>query len=334
MLRYILVEILGCDAVTNRYSTNWTRKVCVHCKCDRSDHELGPNQVINVYQRLGLKPPGADMAKVAGKTRNDAPGSVAHGYAWVPPGLSRMKVEEYMSQLPNHCVPRVNSMGEKYRERQLMVQLPRQDLSVSYCKHLNNPTERKVFDEFVQARNEIALDIGYVSSNIPHSMECRKCKGVMERNEMAVVAPKLGENTGWHPACFICTTCEQLLIDLTYCVRDGLIYCERHYAELHKPRCSACDEDLIAYHAPQGHVLLRFHGDLIAYHAPQGHVPLRFHEVRCGSSAISRSPSRFTSYYDCTAASLKDRPNACPGRVFFKLVQLMSSSPEPTYLYS
>lgn len=34
----------------------------------------------------------------------------------------------------------------------------------------------------------------------------------------------------------------QLLIDLTYCVRDGLIYCERHYAELHKPRCNACDE--------------------------------------------------------------------------------------------
>ncbi|KAK0428369.1 hypothetical protein QR680_010760 [Steinernema hermaphroditum] len=217
------------------------RKVCVHCKCDRSDHELGPNQVINVYQRLGLKPPG-DMAKVVGKTRNDPPGSVAHGYAWVPPGLSRMKVEEYMSQLPNHTVPRVNSMGEKYRERQLMIQLPRQDLSVSYCKHLNNPTERKVFDEFVQARNEIALDIGYVSANIQHSTECRKCKGLMERSEMAVIAPKLGENTGWHPACFTCNTCEQLLIDLTYCVRDGHIYCERHYAELHKPRCSACDE--------------------------------------------------------------------------------------------
>ncbi|KAK0428365.1 hypothetical protein QR680_010760 [Steinernema hermaphroditum] len=221
------------------------RKVCVHCKCDRSDHELGPNQVINVYQRLGLKPPG-DMAKVVGKTRNDPPGSVAHGYAWVPPGLSRMKVEEYMSQLPNHTVPRVNSMGEKYRERQLMIQLPRQDLSVSYCKHLNNPTERKVFDEFVQARNEIALDIGYVSANIQHSTECRKCKGLMERSEMAVIAPKLGENTGWHPACFTCNTCEQLLIDLTYCVRDGHIYCERHYAELHKPRCSACDELIFA----------------------------------------------------------------------------------------
>ena len=34
----------------------------------------------------------------------------------------------------------------------------------------------------------------------------------------------------------------QLLVDLTYCVRDDKVYCERHFAELHKPRCSACDE--------------------------------------------------------------------------------------------
>ncbi|VDL76870.1 unnamed protein product [Nippostrongylus brasiliensis] len=151
-------------------------------------------------------------------------------------------VEEYMAQLPNHIVPRVNSSGEKHREKQLLTQLPRQDLSVAYCRHLGNQTERKVYEEFINARNEIALDIGYVAANIPKSMECHKCSGVLERNEMAVVAPKLGESTGWHPACFTCTTCEQLLVDLTYCVKDDQIYCERHYAELHKPRCAACDE--------------------------------------------------------------------------------------------
>ncbi|EJW77106.1 hypothetical protein WUBG_11984 [Wuchereria bancrofti] len=77
--------------------------------------------------------------------------------------------------------------------------------------------------------------------------ECKKCRGVLERNEMAVIAPKLGESSGWHPACFTCATCEQLLIDLTYCVKDGIIYCERHYAELHKPRCNACDEVSFIY---------------------------------------------------------------------------------------
>lgn len=32
-------------------------------------------------------------------------------YVWVPPGLSRTKVEDYMSQLPNHMIPRINSIG-------------------------------------------------------------------------------------------------------------------------------------------------------------------------------------------------------------------------------
>ncbi|CAJ30229.2 LIM zinc-binding domain-containing protein [Caenorhabditis elegans] len=220
------------------------RKVCVHCKSDRSDHELPPNQALNVYNRLGIQPP-AGMPQ-SGVAEPEVPGSVGHGYAWVPPGLSRKKVEEYMSQLPNNVVPRTNSNGEKLREKQLLLQLPRQDLSVAYCRHLTSQTERKVYEEFVNARNEIALDIGYVSSNINKAMECHKCSGILETNEMAVIAPKLGDSTGWHPACFTCQACEQLLVDLTYCVKDNQIYCERHYAELHKPRCSACDELIFA----------------------------------------------------------------------------------------
>lgn len=74
------------------------------------------------------------MAAVAqgGNTRPDP--TVSNGYAWVPPGLSKAKVEEFMSKLPNHVVPKNNSVGEKYREKQLMIQLPRQDLSMAYCK--------------------------------------------------------------------------------------------------------------------------------------------------------------------------------------------------------
>lgn len=56
------------------------------------------------------------------------------------------------------------------------------------------------------------------------------------------MAPKFGENVAWHPACFQCTTCAELLVDLTYCVHEDQLYCERHYAEQLKPRCSACDE--------------------------------------------------------------------------------------------
>lgn len=46
----------------------------------------------------------------------------------------------------------------------------------------------------------------------------------------------------WHPRCFSCSACDELLVDLTYCVHDDKIFCERHYAEMLKPRCNACDE--------------------------------------------------------------------------------------------
>jgi hypothetical protein len=67
-------------------------------------------------------------------------------------------------------IPRLNNIGEKNREKQLMVQLPRQDLSIAYCKHLKTPQERRLYEEFVNARNEVALDIGYVNANIQKSM--------------------------------------------------------------------------------------------------------------------------------------------------------------------
>ena len=49
-------------------------------------------------------------------------------------------------------------------------------------------------------------------------------------------------STTWHAACFRCRTCQQLLVDLAYCCKAGSVYCERHYAELVRPRCRGCDE--------------------------------------------------------------------------------------------
>lgn len=46
----------------------------------------------------------------------------------------------------------------------------------------------------------------------------------------------------WHPGCFSCHHCNELLIDLIYFVHESKIYCGRHHAELIKPRCAGCDE--------------------------------------------------------------------------------------------
>uniref|UniRef100_A0A914NF38 Candidate secreted effector n=1 Tax=Meloidogyne incognita TaxID=6306 RepID=A0A914NF38_MELIC len=96
-----------------KFFFNFSRKVCVHCKCDRSDHEIGGNQALNVYERLGIKPSSAEMAKVLQQQQqqrknnnnennsNDVNssssiGSAGHGYAWVPPGIGRLKIRIYI----------------------------------------------------------------------------------------------------------------------------------------------------------------------------------------------------------------------------------------------
>jgi prickle len=70
-------------------------------------------------------------------------------------------VEEYFSMLPSLSVPRLGTAGERHRDRQLATQLPKQDLARAYCRHLD-PQHSVSADDFMAARNEIALDIGSV----------------------------------------------------------------------------------------------------------------------------------------------------------------------------
>lgn len=60
--------------------------------------------------------------------------------------------------------------------------------------------------------------------------------------EVAIFAEKAGKDKCWHPNCFVCDTCDELLVDLIYFFKDGKIYCGRHYGELTRVRCAACDE--------------------------------------------------------------------------------------------
>ena len=43
------------------------------------------------------------------------------------------QVHQYMSALPEDKIPYLNSMGEKYRIKQLLQQLPPHDNEVRYC---------------------------------------------------------------------------------------------------------------------------------------------------------------------------------------------------------
>lgn len=69
-----------------------------------------------------------------------------------------------------------------------------------------------------------------------------QCEEKTTQGDIVVLAARFGPNAVWHPACFACSVCKELLVDLIYFHREGRLYCGRHHAETLKPRCSACDE--------------------------------------------------------------------------------------------
>ncbi|KAI9583466.1 hypothetical protein GQX74_005214 [Glossina fuscipes] len=68
------------------------------------------------------------------------------------------------------------------------------------------------------------------------------CNEQLSPGDIVVFAQRVGAQICWHPACFVCCVCKELLMDLIYFHRNGNLYCGRHHAETQKPRCSACDE--------------------------------------------------------------------------------------------
>ncbi|XP_034650042.1 protein prickle isoform X1 [Drosophila subobscura] len=175
---------------------------------------------------------------------DDDSGCALEEYTWVPPGLRPDQVRLYFSQIPDDKVPYVNSPGEQYRVRQLLHQLPPHDNEVRYCHSLTDE-ERKELRLFSTQRKRDALGRG----NVRQLMSARPCDGcdeLISTGDIAVFATRLGPNASWHPACFACCICRELLVDLIYFHRDGRMYCGRHHAETLKPRCSACDEIILA----------------------------------------------------------------------------------------
>ncbi|XP_030385544.1 prickle planar cell polarity protein 3 isoform X5 [Scaptodrosophila lebanonensis] len=208
------------------------RKTCQSCKCPREAHAIYQQQTTNVHERLGFKVVSPAEASVDPRDL---------GYTWVPSGARVSSlISRYFDQLPLDKVPRIGSEGARFREQQISYQLPKQDLSLEHCKHLEVQYEAS-YEDFVTARNEIALDIAYIK-DAPYDEHCAHCDQEIGTGDMVVAAPKFVESVMWHPKCFSCSTCHELLVDLTYCVHEDKIYCERHYAEMLKPRCAGCDE--------------------------------------------------------------------------------------------
>ncbi|XP_054277732.1 protein prickle-like [Macrosteles quadrilineatus] len=217
-------------------------KVCRNCKSPREDHS----------QTLSMSLPPPDSAPLAGKVldpqrhshSDDDSGCALEEYTWVPPGLRPDQVHLYFSSLPEDKIPYVNSAGERHRVRQLLHQLPPHDNEVRYCHSLSDE-ERKELRLFSAQRKREALGRGAVRQLVA-PMPCEGCDERLSTGDMSVFASRAGPNCCWHPGCFVCSVCKELLVDLIYFYKEGKLYCGRHHAETLKPRCSACDEIILA----------------------------------------------------------------------------------------
>ncbi|XP_075928244.1 uncharacterized protein LOC116949464 isoform X2 [Petromyzon marinus] len=189
------------------------------------------------------------MVTVAGETErggggsDDDSGCALEELVWAPPGLTPEQVQRYFRALPEDRVPLVSSAGERHRVRQLLRQLPPHDHEPRYCSSLDAAGERAL-RSFTAARQREALGRGAVRVVPPTGAGsvCRQCGGTVGPGSLAVCAARAGPAASWHPGCFACAACRELLVDLVYFYADGAVYCGRHHAERSKPRCAACDE--------------------------------------------------------------------------------------------
>ena len=81
----------------------------------------------------------------------------------------------YFSGIPESKIPYVNSVGEKYRIKQLLHQLPPHDNEVRYCNALHDE-ERKELRLFSQQRKKEALGRG----TLKQLAEQQPCRNVSE----------------------------------------------------------------------------------------------------------------------------------------------------------
>ncbi|ODM94475.1 Protein prickle [Orchesella cincta] len=227
--------------------------------CEESERNVQPNSLAFLKRLKSLKmsrqeyQDGLNAAVNHHFYSDDSDsGCALEEYTWVPPGLKPEQVHLYFSSVPEDKIPYVNSVGEKYRIKQLLNQLPPHDNESRYCHELSDEEKHELVI-FSNQRKREALgrgqvkQIGVAGFNVSGvCAKCEQCDVPVYTSDMVVTASRV-PNQLYHPRCFICCVCHELLVDLIYFAsNDNKLYCGRHHAETIKPRCAACDEIILS----------------------------------------------------------------------------------------
>lgn len=237
---------LDCGSECPGFKTHEWRNICQMCKCPRDCHDLRFKGYVTAGEKLGLNDEQLENLKL---NLHNKYSILEKGFTWQPSGLSLEEILLFFENYPQDQIPRLGSHGEKWREKALIYQIPKQDVCLDNCRFIKTNEAREEYEKFINDRNMNALDIGICKvNNKDPNLECEYCQKTIELDTVQVNASLVlqsnnNENSiAWHPSCFCCHKCNEILVDLVYCVKDNNIYCLRHYAEELVPRCSGCDE--------------------------------------------------------------------------------------------
>lgn len=115
--------------------------------------------------------------------------------------------------------------------------------AVNQNSQLYNSLNRVAQDTSQLNLSPILKNLNISSNPCTASLSCKTCHTNILPGSAAVKASRMGKNDIWHPQCFVCNMCGELLADLVYFYHNKHIYCGRDLAIiLNIPRCNACDE--------------------------------------------------------------------------------------------
>ncbi|PWA30386.1 hypothetical protein CCH79_00017672 [Gambusia affinis] len=250
---------LKCKDKCEGFELHFWRKICRNCKCGLAEHNVSMNLEENKkvgklfedtkYTGLIAKLKTDGIPRYQGNMVTITLPSPATAYT-VPPMASSTMVPP--SPTVAYAQPAVTSPGPvpigspaQAQGKPLVLST---DFTVTPVKANKVPV----------TANATAATVVPVPKDVPMKsityewappvankhLSCHHCKKPMLLGEPAVYADRAGYDKLWHPACFVCCTCSELLVDMIYFWKKGKMYCGRHYGDSEKPRCGGCDEEL------------------------------------------------------------------------------------------
>ncbi|KYN41461.1 Prickle-like protein 2 [Trachymyrmex septentrionalis] len=127
--------------------------------------------------------------------------------------------------------------------------------SVIHSEQLQNQVFPHIVGGDTQLTDSLQEAIEGLKIDSTKMHKCEKCHDNIRVGDVVVIAEK-ANNVSWHPGCFVCSVCNELLVDLVYFYYKNNLYCGRDLATfLGIPRCFACDELIFVreYTVAEGH---------------------------------------------------------------------------------